>query len=45
MNVFSVRVAELTEDRNKLSAVIEPLMNAREAIERQIENLGSDPMS
>jgi transposase len=39
MNVFSLRVAELTEDRHELNAVIEPLMKAREAIERLIEDL------
>ena len=39
MNVFSVHVAKLTEGRHELTAVIEPLMKAREAIERQIEDL------
>src|SRR6266705_2058573 len=39
MNIFSVRVAELTEDRPELAATVEPLLKAREAIERQIEDL------
>ena len=39
MNVFAVRAAELTEDRSELAAAVEPLMKAREAIERQIAGL------
>ena len=39
MNVFAVRAAELTEDRPELAAVVEPLLKAREAIERQIADL------
>ena len=36
MNVFAVRAAELIEDRPELAVAIEPLLKAREAIERQI---------
>jgi transposase len=39
MNVFSVRVAELTEDRPELTAMVEPLLRTREAVERQIADL------
>ena len=39
MNVFAVRAAELTEDQPELAAAVEPLLKAREAIERQIANL------
>src|SRR5262245_16011606 len=39
MNVFFVRVAELTEDRPELAAVVEPLLNTRQAVERQIADL------
>ena len=39
MNVFAVRAAELTEDRSELAAAVEPLLKAREAIERQIADL------
>ena len=39
MNVFAVRAAELTEDRPELAAAVEPLLKAREAIERQIADL------
>jgi transposase len=39
MNVFSVRVSELTEDRPELAAVVEPLLKTREAVERQIVDL------
>src|SRR5207253_767575 len=39
MNMFSVRVAELTEDRPDLAAVVEPLLKTREAVEQQIANL------
>src|ERR1700757_5098127 len=38
-NVFAVRAAELTEDRPKLAGAIEPLLKAREGIERQIADL------
>jgi transposase len=34
-----VRAAELTEDRSELAAAVEPLLKAREAIERQIADL------
>jgi transposase len=36
MNVFAVRAAELIEDRPELAAAVDPLLMAREAIERQI---------
>lgn len=36
MNVFSVRAAELVADRPELTAAVEPLLKAREAVERQI---------
>src|SRR3989475_6211592 len=39
MNVFAVRAAELTEDRPELAGAVEPLLKAREAIERQIADL------
>ena len=39
MNVFSVRAAELVEDRPELTAAVEPLLKAREAVERQIADL------
>jgi transposase len=39
MNVFSLRAAQLTEDRPELAAVVGPLLKAREAIEQQIEDL------
>jgi hypothetical protein len=39
MNAFAVRAAELTEDRPELAAVVEPLLKAREAVERQISDL------
>jgi transposase len=39
MNVFSVRVAELVADRPELTAAVEPLLKAREAVERQIADL------
>jgi transposase len=39
MNVFAVRAAELIEDRPELAAAIEPLLKARESIERQIADL------
>ena len=34
-----MRAAELTEDRSELAAAVEPLLKAREAIERQIAEL------
>ena len=37
--MFAVRAAELTEDRPELAGAIEPLLKAREAIERQIADL------
>src|SRR6266700_7510788 len=39
MNVFAVRAAELTEERPELAGAVEPLLKAREAIERQIAEL------
>jgi hypothetical protein len=39
MTVFAVRAAELTEDRPELAGAVEPLLKAREAIERQIADL------
>lgn len=39
MNVFAVRAAELTEDQPALTAAVEPLLKAHEAIERQIADL------
>ena len=39
MNVFAVRAAELAEDRPELAGAVEPLLKAREAIERQIADL------
>jgi transposase len=39
MNVFAVRAAELIEDRPELSAAVDPLLSAREAIEQQIVDL------
>ncbi len=39
MNVFAVRATELAEARPELAAAIEPLLKAREAIERQIADL------
>ena len=39
MNVFAVRAAELTENRPELVGAVEPLLKAREAIERQIADL------
>ena len=39
MNVFAVRVAELTHARPELAAAIEPLLKAREAVGRQIADL------
>jgi transposase len=39
MNVFAVRAAELTQDRPELTAAVEPLLKAREAIGQQIADL------
>src|SRR6201987_1877479 len=39
MNVFAARAAELIEDRPELVAVVTPLLKAREAIEKQIDDL------
>lgn len=39
MNVFSLRAAQLTEDRPELAAVVGPLLKARETIEQQIDRL------
>jgi transposase len=39
MNVFFVRAAELIENRPELAASVEPLLKAREAVEKQIANL------
>jgi transposase len=39
MNVFLMRAVELTEARPELAAAVEPLLKAREAVEKQIANL------
>jgi transposase len=39
MNVFVVRAAELIEARPELAAAVEPLLKAREAVEKQIADL------
>jgi transposase len=39
MNVFAARAAELAEVRPELAAAVEPLLKAREAVERQIVDL------
>lgn len=39
LNVFAVRAAELAEARPELAAAIEPLLKAREAVERQVADL------
>ena len=39
MNVFAVHAAELAEARPELAAAVEPLLKAREAVERQIADL------
>ena len=39
MNVFAVRAAELADNRPSLTAAVEPLLKAREAVERQIADL------
>ena len=38
-NGFAVRAAELIEDRPELVAIVAPLLKAREAIEKQIDDL------
>jgi hypothetical protein len=38
-NVFAARAAELGEARPELAAAVEPLLKAREAVERQIADL------
>ena len=38
-NVFAVRAEELIEDRPELIAVVGPLLKARQAIERQTDDL------
>ncbi len=39
MNVFVVRATELIADRPELAAAVEPLLKAREAVEKQIADL------
>jgi hypothetical protein len=39
MNVFAVRAAELAANRPALTAAVEPLLKAREAVEQQIADL------
>jgi transposase len=39
MNVFLMRAVELTEARPELAAAVEPLLKAREAVEKQIADL------
>jgi transposase len=39
MNAFAGRAAELTSNRPKLAAAVEPLLRARTAIEQQIADL------
>jgi transposase len=39
MNVFLMRAVELTDARPELAAAIEPLLKAREAVEKQIADL------
>jgi transposase len=39
MNVFFVRATELIDNRPELAASVEPLLKAREAVEKQIANL------
>lgn len=38
-NVFAARAAELGKARPELAAAVEPLLKAREAVERQIADL------
>ena len=44
MNAFVVRTAELTEDQPELAVAIEPLLKAREAVEKQIADLDRKAM-
>jgi transposase len=44
MNVFSVRAAELAGARPELTAAVEPLLRAREAVGRQIADLDGKVM-
>jgi transposase len=44
MNVFSVRAAELAGARPELTAAVEPLLKAREAVGRQIADLDGKVM-
>jgi transposase len=39
MNVFAARAAELAEARPELAAAVEPLLKARDAVERQVADL------
>ena len=39
MNMFAVRAAQLAEDRSELFVAVDPLLKAREAVERQILDL------
>jgi transposase len=39
MNVFTVRAAQLAEDRSELFAAVDPLLKARAAVEQQIADL------
>jgi transposase len=39
MNVFTVRAAQLAEDRSELFAAVDPLPKARAAVEQQIADL------
>lgn len=38
-NVFAARAAQLAQDRSELSAAVDPLLKAREAVEQQIADL------
>jgi transposase len=38
-NVFAVRAAELIENRPELIAAVRPLLEARKAIEQQVDDL------
>ena len=44
MNMFVVRATELIEDEPELAAAVEPLLKAREAVERQIADLNRKVM-
>jgi transposase len=39
LNVFAVRAEELIEDRPELIAAVRPLLDARKAIEQQVDDL------